>query len=114
MDSRIKAMDSPLCIGLDNVRSVGIWGMGGIGKITIARAIYEKIYTQFEGCCFLANVREGSQKRGLDNLQVELLSNTLKDGNLNVGISNIRINFVKDRLHSKKVLIVLDDVDNLE
>ena len=114
MDSHIKAMDSPLCIGLDNVRSVGTWGMGGIGKITIARAIYEKIYTQFEGCCFLANVRERSQKRGLDNLQVELLSNTLKDGNLNVGISNTRINFVKDRLHSKKILIVLDDVDNLE
>ena len=53
-------MDSPLCIGLDNVRSVGIWGMGVIGKTTIARAIYEQIYTQFEGCCFLENVREGS------------------------------------------------------
>ena len=60
------------------------------------------------------SVREGSQKRGLDHLQVELLSKTLKDGNPNVGISNTRINFVKDRLHSKKVLIVLDDVDNLE
>ena len=45
---------------------------------------------------------------------MKLLSNTLKDGNLNVGISNTRINFVKDRPHSKKVLIVLDDVDNLE
>ena len=60
MDSRIKAMDSPLCIGLDNVRSVGIRGMGGIGKTTIARAIYEQIYTRFDGCCFLENVREGS------------------------------------------------------
>ena len=45
---------------------------------------------------------------------MELLSKTLKDGNPNVGISNTRINFVKDRLHSKKVLIVLDDVDTLE
>ena len=60
------------------------------------------------------SVREGSQKCVLDHLQVELLSKTLKDGNPNVGISNTRINFVKDRLHSKKVFIVLDDVDNLE
>ena len=77
MDSHTKAMDSLLCMGLDNVQSVGILGMGGIGKTTIARAIYEQIYTQFEGCYFLANVREGSQKRGLDHLQVELLSKTL-------------------------------------
>ncbi|KAL6316015.1 hypothetical protein AAG906_015431 [Vitis piasezkii] len=84
MDSRIKAMDSPLCIGLDNVQSVGIWGMGGIGKTTIARAINEQIYTQFEVAVFLK---------------------------MNF---NTRINFVKDRLQSKKILIVLDDVDNLE
>ena len=45
---------------------------------------------------------------------MELLSKILKDGNPNLGISNTRINFVKDRLHSKKILIVLDDVDNLE
>ena len=46
-------MDSPLCIGLDNVRSVGIWGMGGIGKITIARAIYRKFTLNLKVVVFL-------------------------------------------------------------
>ena len=53
MDSHIKAMDSPLCIGLDNVRSVGTWGMGGIGKITIARAIYRKFTLNLKVVVFL-------------------------------------------------------------
>ena len=63
MDSHIENMVSLLCIGSDDVRMVGIWGMAGIGKTTIAEAVYQKICTQFEGCCFLSNVREKSQKK---------------------------------------------------
>ena len=41
MESRIKKMDDLLCIGSPDVRMVGIWGMDGIGKTTIAKVIYE-------------------------------------------------------------------------
>ena len=58
MESRVKKMDDLLCIGSPDVRMVGIWGMPGIGKTTIAKAIYDRIYALFEGCCFLPNVRE--------------------------------------------------------
>ncbi|KAL6329283.1 hypothetical protein AAG906_015487 [Vitis piasezkii] len=48
MDSPIQNMVSSLCIGSDDVRMVGIWGMAGIGKTTIAEVVYQKICTQFE------------------------------------------------------------------
>ena len=37
---------------------VGIWGMGGIGKTTLANAISNLFAHQFEGSCFLENVGE--------------------------------------------------------
>ncbi|KAJ9687191.1 hypothetical protein PVL29_015872 [Vitis rotundifolia] len=111
MDSHIQNMVSLLCIGSDDVRMVGIWGMAGIGKTTIGKVVYQKIHTQFEGCCFLSNVREKSQKKDPADMQMELLSQIFWEGNLNTRIFNRGINAIKKTLHSMKVLIVLDDVD---
>ena len=112
MESRVKKMNDLLCIGSPDVRMIGIWGIAGIGKTTIAEAIYEQIYALFEGCCFLSNVREESRKDGLSHLQIELLSQIFKEWNPQKFSRGI--NFIKDRLHNKKVLIILDDVDQQE
>ncbi|WKA11253.1 hypothetical protein VitviT2T_028773 [Vitis vinifera] len=42
-----------------DVLMVGIFGSAGIGKTTIARALYDEISCQFDGASFLANIREG-------------------------------------------------------
>ena len=47
------------------------------------------------------------KKHKLDNLKVELLSKVLGDKSINMGLTSI-----KARLHSKKVLIVIDDVNH--
>ena len=63
IDACMQEIEMRLCLGSDDFLMVGIWGMAGIGKTTIAEAVYQKIRTQFEGCCFLSNVREKSQKK---------------------------------------------------
>ncbi|KAL7177151.1 hypothetical protein ACSBR2_030482 [Camellia fascicularis] len=114
IDSRVKHVKSLLSIGSNDVRMIGIYGLGGIGKTTIAKAVYNHIFPQFEGRCFLANVREvARQLNGLVQLQEQLLFELLRIKNLKIGSVDRGINLMKERLHSKKVLIVLDDVDQL-
>ncbi|KAF9670517.1 hypothetical protein SADUNF_Sadunf13G0077300 [Salix dunnii] len=42
----------------NDILLIGISGMCGIGKTTVARVMYDKICWQFEASCFLANMRE--------------------------------------------------------
>ena len=66
MDSRMKNLESLLGKDLDDeVRMIGIKGMGGIGKTTLARAIFQKISSEFEGASFVDDVREASKERGV-------------------------------------------------
>lgn len=74
MDSHIAKISTLLCLGEDDVRVVGVYGMPGIGKTTIARAVYDQLVCQFEHHCFLENVKEGFKNNGAILMQEELLS----------------------------------------
>ena len=60
---------SSLAIGSNNVHIIGVWGMGGIDKTTLARVVFRMVSNKFEACCFLDNVRKVSEKDGLVPLQ---------------------------------------------
>ncbi|XP_062159715.1 TMV resistance protein N-like [Alnus glutinosa] len=112
IESCIQQINSLLSIDeMNDRRMVGIWGAGGIGKTTIAKAIYNSIAPRFEGSCFLADVTETSKKSGLVQLQNTLLSDILGDiGEVNNAYQGIAV--IKRRLCSKRILLILDDVDH--
>ncbi|KAL5845658.1 hypothetical protein ACOSQ3_009182 [Xanthoceras sorbifolium] len=113
IDSKIEEIESLLCIGTNDARSVGIWGIGGIGKTTLAEAVFNKISGQFEGFWFTYNVRERSeQSGGLNHLRQELRLAIFGDGNMNVCTSIVGRDFTRNRLNRKKLLLVFDDVSN--
>ncbi|XVF78473.1 hypothetical protein PTKIN_Ptkin14bG0136400 [Pterospermum kingtungense] len=88
--------------------------MGGIGKTTLARVFYTEMLPHFEAKSFLVDVREFSDKNGLVSLQKQLLSQILVEEDIslfNVHEGNIMIS---QRLCHKKVLLVIDDADNVQ
>ncbi|KAL3329323.1 hypothetical protein AABB24_036432 [Solanum stoloniferum] len=91
---------------------VGICGVGGIGKTTLAKAIYNRIFQQFDGSCFLSDIRSKTEESGLVKLQEKLLYQILKTKEFEVDGVAEGVNLIKARLGSQKVLIVLDDVDH--
>ncbi|KAG5564762.1 hypothetical protein RHGRI_000836 [Rhododendron griersonianum] len=113
LDCRVAQVNVLLNMEFNCVGIVAIWGMGGIGKTTIAKRLYNLIQHKFERSGFLENVRETSQSpNGLVELQKKLILAILKRShelsNSHEGIEVIK----KTAFGRKRVLVVLDDVDN--
>ncbi|WVZ17263.1 hypothetical protein V8G54_010245 [Vigna mungo] len=99
----------------NDVLLLGVWGMGGIGKTTIAKAIYNKIGRNFEGRSFLADIREvWGQEAGHVCLQEQLIFDIHKENNTRIhNIESGKV-ILRERLRSKRILLILDDVNKLQ
>ncbi|XP_052196688.1 disease resistance protein RPV1-like isoform X3 [Diospyros lotus] len=92
---------------------LGFLGTGGIGKTTLAKAVYNKLARHFECRSFISDVRETFAKPDgvllLQNKLIKDLSTSSVHPNYNNNdfLAEIRRIFME-----KRVMIVLDDVDD--
>ncbi|KAJ9552416.1 hypothetical protein OSB04_016461 [Centaurea solstitialis] len=116
MEARISDVVSSLEISLDDVRMIGIKGMGGGGKTTLARAVFDHISFRFEGSSFVANVRENSNLDlfGLKNLQRQVLKDVSNDWLIDIHNVHDGKQMMRKMMSCRKVLVVLDDVDHID
>ncbi|XP_048136380.1 disease resistance protein RUN1-like [Rhodamnia argentea] len=95
-----------------DVRMIGIYGMGGIGKTTLAKVIYNELSSEFKYHSFLSDVQETAHRNGIPHLQ-NLLIKEIEPTECQVSNVDEGINVIKSRLKGKKVLILLDDIDHM-
>ncbi|CAL1373201.1 unnamed protein product [Linum trigynum] len=110
VECRVEKIKSLLILDsspLDLTRIIGVWEMGGMGKTTLARAIFDQLVTQFDGCHFLAEVRQKLEVTTELRLQQQLFSSILDDQTFTTLTTLSR-----NQLRQMKVLVVLDDVED--
>ncbi|XP_065871168.1 disease resistance protein RPV1-like isoform X2 [Euphorbia lathyris] len=112
--SRVQDIESLLDMESQDVLFLGIWGMSGIGKSTLARRVFDQFSSLFEGRCCIANVREKLETYTLEHLQREIISKLCGKRTSHFGVPIGVSSSIRQLTRRKKILIVLDDVTNLK
>ncbi|XVE84955.1 hypothetical protein DITRI_Ditri17bG0053300 [Diplodiscus trichospermus] len=112
LDVRMIELINLLDVKSNGIKVLGLYGMGGIGKTTLAKAIYNKILGHFEFRSFISNVRELSEHdSGLVSLQNKLIGDLSVNVVLSADDVNANASTIREIIHEKRVLLVLDDVN---
>ncbi|XP_010481020.1 PREDICTED: putative disease resistance protein At4g11170 [Camelina sativa] len=115
MECHLKAVSGLMELQSENeVRIVGIWGVGGVGKLTLARCVYKETMQYFHIHVFLENIGKIYKDRGPSGLHEELLWNNIQREALGVRSSKNGFDVTKARFRNRKVLLIVDGVDKNE
>nr|XP_043619973.1 disease resistance protein RPV1-like [Erigeron canadensis] len=114
VDARVSKLNLVRFIGSSKVNMIGICGISGIGKTTIAKAIYNSMYAYFEGSCFCEDVQGVTKLQGLPQVQKQFINKIMKTENVKISHISEGIMVIKKRVACEPILLVLDDVDHRE
>ncbi|KAL3744348.1 hypothetical protein ACJRO7_013590 [Eucalyptus globulus] len=109
-DDRVAEVMKLADIAPSETRIIGICGIGGIGKTTLAKNIYNKLAKKFECRSFLIDIRETIKGQSMVHIQNILISDITGNRGSCVPDSMRGIVNIQSSCNGKKVLIVLDDV----
>ncbi|KDP38823.1 hypothetical protein JCGZ_04980 [Jatropha curcas] len=112
--SRVEGVISLLDIDVnDRNWTIGISGMAGIGKTTLAGIVFSQIKAKFDAHCFVSNVKEQIRKETAIVLRDKIIRSLLGDEYFKIGLPLLVLDdWIMRRLQKKKVLIVFDDIDD--
>ncbi|ESQ29392.1 hypothetical protein EUTSA_v10023401mg [Eutrema salsugineum] len=100
IETHVENMKSLMCLESDEVKIVVIWGPAGIGKTTIARALYEQV-----SCYFQLKLYKETLYPEL-NFENELYAGVLDHRGMKIP----DLQEAKFRFKYQRVLLILDDV----
>ncbi|KAL2543086.1 transmembrane receptor [Abeliophyllum distichum] len=114
LDFPVKEVMKLLGVGNNAPQLLGFLGTGGIGKTTLAKAVYNKLARHFENRSFISNVGEAFSKLpdGLLLLQNNLIKDLSKSSQHHVDGNNAFMSVIRRIFQEKQVLLVLDNVDD--
>ncbi|KAK3163406.1 hypothetical protein QOZ80_1AG0003250 [Eleusine coracana subsp. coracana] len=128
LDPRLKAMSTEAAdlVGVDgardevikilsneskvDVQTVSIVGFGGLGKTTLARAVFDKIKLQFNCSAFVSVSKNPDITKIFKKILYQLDGEKFIDINEAVRDYEQLVHDLKEFLHDKRYLIVIDDL----